>query len=269
MGLFGGKSRSANLQRLTETLQAKLGLTLVPPASEIVAAIDALAHADIAALDAITSVEGLQEILRTKSIRLVVDEPMHMAALFLFEREELERELTKERLHTRLLNIKPKVEPPLIRREEPRMPLPPTPAPVEPASGATVTERPEGLAHLEACEKMCPPLVDFLVKHGQLNSGDKEVLRQIKPAGTTWEARIAALERWQTEVARRLRAVQVAKVAQQVVLGGDKQTALTPRAAQEALVHRFEAVVIWISKLIKAVEATGYRYHDKPVWLPH
>lgn len=263
MGLF---SKDSNLPRLTEVLKAKLGLTLVTPAKEVLRVIDEMTPHDLTFFATISTVEGMEEMLRTKSIRAVVDNNMHLVALFLVDAAELEQEIKTEHSHVKVMHVETTSYTPS---------KPPTPQPTITPPTETIREaesdaarvQPRGLEHLEAFEHMCPPMVDFLVKHGQLNSGDKEVLKGIKPLANTMEARVVALERWQNEITRRLRAVHVPK-AQQMVLGADNPDA-NKSPLQETLVHRFDALMAWMGKLIKAVETTGYRYHDKPMWLPH
>ncbi len=263
MGLF---SKSSNLPRVADVLKTKLGLTLVKPPKDVLTLIDYMTPRDLNFLDSIATVEGMQELFRARSIRAVVDNNMHLVALFLVDAAELENEIRTEHSRVRVIHI-----------ETGQIPVPapaplPTPTPAISATPADPEDdaarvQPRGLEHLEAFEHLGAPLVDFLLKHGQLNSGDKEVLRQIKPTNNTIEARIVALERWQAEVGRRLRSIHVPK-AQQMVLGANDPDA-KKGSVQETLVHRFEALMVWMGKLIKAVEATGYRYHDKPMWLPH
>jgi hypothetical protein len=74
------------------------------------------------------------------------------------------------------------------------------------------------------------------------------------------------LERWQTEVTRRIRALSIPKVTQHLILGEDELKKAKP---EEALARRFDTLLIWFGKLIKAFEATGVKFHNKPMWLPH
>lgn len=264
MGLF---SKDSNLPRVAEVLKTKLGLTLVKPAKDVVTLLDYMTPRDLNFLDSIATVEGMQELFRARSIRAVVDPQMHLVALFLVDASELEQEIKTEHARVKVMHVETSYTPLPAAKPTPAITPPAPPAGSADAESDAARVQPRGLEHLDAFEHLCAPMVDFLLKHGQLTSGDKEVLRKIQPATNTFEGRIAALERWQTEVGRRLRSIRVPK-AQQMVLGADDPSA--PRAsAQETLVHRFEALMVWMGKLIKAVEVTGYRYHDKPMWLPH
>lgn len=258
--------KSGNLPRVTDVFKTKLGLTLVQPSQEVLAIIDSMTPRELNFLDSIATVEGMQELLRTRSIRAEINEAMHLCALFIVDASELEQEIKEERSRVKVMHVettsytptKPVVREPIV-------------VPATETSNAAVSDTGQdqipGLEHLTNFEHMCGPFVDFLVKHGQLNSGDKDVLKKIRPSASTAEARVVALERWQAELTRRLRSIHVAKV-QQMVLGADNPEA-EKRPLEEVLVHRFDALMAWLSKLIKAVEALGYRYHEKPMWLPH
>jgi hypothetical protein len=129
-----------------------------------------------------------------------------------------------------------------------------------------VAPLPPTFEHLEGLEHLCPQIVDMFVKFGRLNSGDKDVLRAIKPMGNSIDARLTALERWQAELTRRTRAMTVPKVTQHLTLGGVTHE----EQPEEALKHRFDALLIWFGKLIKVFEHTGgVKFHAKPMWLPH
>ena len=123
---------------------------------------------------------------------------------------------------------------------------------------------PASFEHLPSVEALCGNIADVFVRYGQLNSADKDILRKIRPTGTTVEARIVALERWQAELKRRMRALVVPKAAPLLSLGADAGEQVK---AEEQLAHRFEAIIIWLAKLIKEFETTGVKYQNKPVWL--
>ena len=109
-------------------------------------------------------------------------------------------------------------------------------------------------------------IVDLFVKHGRLNSADKDVLKNIRPADSSVEGRLTALERWQAEVARRTRGIHVQKATSHLILGAESGEKIKP---EEAHGRRFDAITLWIAKLIKAFEHTGVKFHAKPMWLPH
>jgi hypothetical protein len=137
--------------------------------------------------------------------------------------------------------------------------------PAQAKSTAPAAPVPPAFEHLEALERLCPAIVDLFVKNGQLNTGDKDVLKKILTMDSSIEARIVALERWQAEVTRRCRAMSMPKPAQFLVLAGEQMTQAKP---EEMLVRRFDTLVSWVGKLIKAFEGTGVKCQIKPMWLP-
>ena len=141
----------------------------------------------------------------------------------------------------------------------------------EPAAKLAATEPaaplPAAFEHLEALEQLLVTMMDLFVRHGRLTTADKDVLKKILPIDSSLEARIVALERWQTEMTRRVRGIHVARPQQHLLAG---VTAAADQAKpEEVLGRRFDAVTQWMSKLIKAFEHTGIKYHGKPMWLPH
>jgi len=125
---------------------------------------------------------------------------------------------------------------------------------------------PPAFEHLEAAERLCPTIVDLFVKFGQLTTADKDVLKKIKPMDSSLEARMVALERWKAEVTRRARGVHVREGGPTSLLAAADGAA---QHSEEAVLRRFDTFLHWLSKLIKALEHKGIKFHGKPVWLPH
>jgi hypothetical protein len=134
------------------------------------------------------------------------------------------------------------------------------------AAAAAIAPLPPSFEHLPSAEALCSNIADVFVKYGQLNSADKDILRKIKPTSATVEARIVALERWQAELRRRVRAIAIPKAAARLVLGSNNAEEVQLNA-EEQLTHRFQAITAWLGKLIKEFETTGVKYRNKPVWL--
>ena len=112
---------------------------------------------------------------------------------------------------------------------------------------------------------MTAQLVDLFVRYGKLNTGDKDVLRKIKPLDGSPAARLVALERWQAELTRRARGFTLPRATERFIIApGESAATETP---EELLVRRLDALIGWTGKLIKAFEHTGVRYHNKPIWL--
>ncbi len=263
-GLFGGKH--PNLEHIAQAIEASLGLTLVKPPPEVIRVLDAMTRRELVSFNNVRSVEGLQELFRVKSIRAVVDTQMHLVSLFLLAAGEIERQLKAEHAQVKVLKLE-KLESTQKLSKPLRTPPTAQPIPLGQASTAAPLAPPvPGFENLEACERLSASLVDLFVRHGQLTTADKDVLRKIKPTDSSLEARIVALERWRAEMIRRVRALSVPKAIQHLILGATDETAIKP---EETLARRFDALVHWLGKLVKAFEATGVRYHNKPMWLPH
>jgi len=125
---------------------------------------------------------------------------------------------------------------------------------------------PPAFDHLEAAERLCPVVVDLLVKHGLLTTADKEVLKKLRPTDYSLDARMVALERWKAEVARRARRIHVREGGPTTLLSSVDASA---KKSEDAILRRFDAFVHWLGKLLKALEGKGIKFHGKPVWLPH
>lgn len=267
MSLFGGQKKNPNLEQITQALHDSLGLTLSQPAEDVLRILESFTPRELINFSNAHSVEGMQELFKAKSIHAVVDPNMRAISLVLLSSSDIEKELKAEHTHVKVMHI--------AERHATQHIIKP-PANIEPVKAATPTPVlaavelapvPPAFEHLEAMERLCPSIVDLFVKHGQLNTGDKEVIKKILPLDSSLEARLVALERWQTELTRRVRALSLPKATQHLVLGGDE--AQKKEKPEEALVRRFDSLITWLGKLIKALESTGVKFHNKPMWLPH
>ena len=143
------------------------------------------------------------------------------------------------------------------------------PAPLAAAPQMETAPVPPAFEHLEGVERLCPVIVDTFVKHGQLTTADKEVLKKIKPTDYTLDARIVALERWKAELSRRARGIHVQQSGATSLLGSGGGGGDAAHQSEEVVLRRFDTLLHWISKLLKALEHKGIKFHGKPVWLPH
>jgi hypothetical protein len=265
-GLFGkGEAEHPNLDHIAQSLHDHLGLQLAVPSEDVLAVIDQMIHRELLNFDNLHSVGGMQELFRAKSLRATVDPGTQTVVLELAPAQELEQEIKAEHTqrpvlhvgeHHAKIHVTPQVaaEPIMAGLGKPAEPAQP------------VAPLPPGFEHIEGLEQLCTQIVDLFIKFGRLNTGDKDVLKNIKPSSTSLEARITALERWQAEVTRRVRALTVPKATQHLTLGG----VVHQEKPDEALRHRFDALLVWFSKLIKVFEHTGgVKFHAKPMWLPH
>jgi hypothetical protein len=267
-GMFGGP-KHPKLDQLSQAIQTSLGLQLVPPDGDVLQVIDALTPHDMIGVINSRSVEGAQEIFRSKSLRAVVDPAARTLTLHVAAPEEIERELQAEHTAVKVMHVEAHHGTSRIIRSfnpatEP-VKITPGPAQVRPDTEAPVV--PPAFEHLEATERLCPAIVDHLVKHGQLTTADKDALKKCRPAEYTLEARVAALEHWQAELTRRARRIHVGHSS-----GGSLLTIGTEDAAQgseEAVLRRFDTLLHWLSRLMKALEHKSIKFHGKPVWLPH
>lgn len=270
MALFGGmfsSEKHPQLDQLTQAIQNSLGLTLAPPGDDLLHVIDALTPHDIISIVNARSVEGAQEVFRAKLLRAVVDTQTQTLTLSVATTEEIDHELQAEHTAVKVLHVgehRPTAH--IIKA------FGPASEPVKAAVIATPLVHTEAVAppvppafeHLEAAERLCPVVVDLFLKHGQLTSGDKDVLKKIKPVDYTLEARIVALERWKAELARRARGIHVQQTGPTSLLGAAGDAA---QKSEEVVLRRFEAFLHWLNKLIKALEHKGVKFHGKPVWL--
>jgi hypothetical protein len=72
------------------------------------------------------------------------------------------------------------------------------------------------------------------------------------------------LERWKVELARRARGIHVREGGPTSLLSSDDESA---KKSEEAVLRRFNTFVHWLSKLLKALDNKGIKFHGKPVWL--
>jgi hypothetical protein len=269
--MFGGSQKHPNLDQLSQFIHNNLGLHIGPPGEDVLAVIDAMTTHDLLDLQNAHTVEVVQDLLMRKSLRATVDLPTQTVLLSVAARDEIESELKAAHSVVKVLHvgghhgtsriirpIGPTVEPAKVA------------APVAIASATSVdTESiavPPAFEHLEAAERLCPVVVDLFVKHGQLTTADKEVIKKIRPTDYTLDGRMVALERWKTEVVRRARGIHVREAGATTLLGAADPSAMK---SEEAILRRFDTFVHWLSKLIKALETKGVKFHGKPVWLPH
>ena len=269
-GMFGGGGQKhPNLDQLALAIHNTLNLQLAPPGDDVLAVTEAMTHLDLIGFQNAHNVEGMQELFRAKSLRATIDSSAQTLTLSIATPEEIDRELKAAHGAVKVLHvgdhhatgriIKP-FAPPAETIKAPTAPTVPTAA--QPEAAAV----PPAFEHLEAVERLCPVIVDTFVKHGQLTTADKEVLKKIKPIDYTLEGRMVALERWKTELSRRSRGIHVQQTGSTSLLAGATDSAAK---SEEALLRRFDTLLHWLSKLIKALEHKGFKFQGKPVWLPH
>ena len=221
----------------------------------------------------IMSSQSMQELFRAKSLRATVDVQAQSLALTVATREEIDSELKAEHSAVNVLHVgggQHHGTARIIRS------FGPAAEPVKESAPASATladpvrtesiSVPPAFEHLEAVERLCLVIVDLFIKHVQLVSAYKEVLKKIKPTDSTLDARMTALERWKAELMRRARGVHVQQTGATSLLAGGADAA---HASEEAVLRRFDTFLHWLSKLIKALEHKGIKFHGKPVWLPH
>ncbi len=233
--------------------------------------IDAMTAHELLDIQNAHALEVVEDLLMRKSLRATVDLTAQTVLLSVAAREEIESELKTAHSAVKVLHVGGSHGTSRIIRS-----FGPAPEPVKvaaPAFAASATSiEAEGTAvppafeHLEAAERLCSVVVDLFVKHGQLTSADKEVLKKIRPTDYTLDARMVALERWKAEVARRSRGIHVREGGPATLMGSQDASA---QKSEDAIVRRFDAFVHWLSKLLKAFEGKGVKFHGKPVWLPH
>jgi len=268
-GMFGGGQKHPNLDQLSQAIQNNLGLQIGPPGGDVLAVVDGLTNHDLLDIQNAHTVEVVQDLLMRKSLRATVDLPTQSVLLSVAAREEIENELKTEHTAVKVLHVGGHQGTSRIIRS-----FGPAPEPVKVAPPATVIQAtaaaneaaavPPAFEHLEAAERLLPVVVDLFVKYGQLTTADKEVLKKIRPTDYTLDARMVALERWKTEVARRARGIHVREGGPTTLLSSVDESA---KKSEDAILRRFDAFCHWMSKLIKALEGKGIKFHGKPVWL--
>jgi len=269
-GMFGGGQKHLNLDQLSLAIHNSLNLQLAPPGDDVLAVTDAMTHHDIVGFQNAHSVEGMQELFRAKSLRATIDPLAQTLTLTIATPEEIDQELKAEHGAVKVMHVGEHhhTSAQIIRSfgaaTEPIKAAAPTTLAALPQTPAIVV--PPAFEHLEAVERLCPVIVDTFLKHGQLTSADKDVLKKIKPVDYTLEARMTALERWKAELSRRSRGIHVQQTGSTSLLAS---AADSPNKSDEAILRRFDIFLHWVSKLIKALEHKGFKFPAKPVWLPH
>lgn len=266
-GLFSGsRGQHPNLERVAHALHSHLGLNIVSPPAEVLAIIDQMTTRELLHFDNMQSTQGMQELFKSKSVRVSIDAATSTVTLSLAAAGEITAEEQTEHAHKPGLQIG--AHHAVFHIEKPK-------DPVNAIKASSAAARPaEALAplapafeHLEAFERLVPQVVDLFVRHGRLNTADKDVLRKIRPLESTLESRLTALERWRAEMTRRIRGMSVPKATKHLTLGGGGETQAA--GSEETLARRFDTLQVWTSKLIKAFEHEGVKFHNKPMWLPH
>jgi hypothetical protein len=268
MGLFGGHSEAEHphFDLIAESLQSHLGLQLNPPADDVLAVLDQMTPRELNNFGILHSVEGMQELFRVRSLRALVEPETQSVTLSVADQTELQQEIAAEHSQRRVLHFDAQHHSTTITRPKDIPIMGSTPAVAAAKSEAPTVPLPPALEHLHGMELLLPQIVDLFVRSGRLNTGDKDVLKKIVPLDNSINGRLTAIERWQAEVTRRTRGITVPRVQARVMLAG---AAVQEVKAEETYVHRFEAVAVWMSKLLKAFEHTGVKFHNKPMWLPH
>jgi hypothetical protein len=271
-GMFGGGQKHPNLDQLSLAIHNSLNLQLAPPGDEVLTVTEAMTHHDLIGFQNAHSLEGLQELFRAKSLRATVDPSAQTLTLTIATPEEIEAELKVEHGAVKVLHVgehHPHASAHIIKA------FGATADPIQAAATSTATSAlpqptaaavPPAFEHLEAVERLCSVIVDTFVKHGQLTTADKEVLKKIKPVDYTLEARIGALERWKAELSRRSRGIHVQQTGSTSLLASSAES---EHKSEEAILRRFDILLHWLGKLIKALEHKGFKFPAKPVWLPH
>jgi hypothetical protein len=272
-GMFGGggQKHSSNLDQLSLAIHNCLNLQLAPPGADVLAVTEALTHLDLVGFQNAHNVEGMQELLRAKSLRATINPSAQTLTLSIATPEEIDQELKVEHGAVKVLHVAEhhNTSARVIRLPSPAAaPLKASATPTSPTSRpqSETAAVPPAFEHLEAVERLCPVIIDTFVKYGQLTTADKEVLKKIKPLDYTLEARLVALERWKTELMRRSRGIHVQQSGSSSLLSGGSDDS---HKTEDALFRRFDTLIHWLGKLIKALEHKGFKFQAKPVWLPH
>jgi hypothetical protein len=269
-GMFGGGQKHPNLDQLSLAIHNSLNLQLAPPGDEVMTVTEAMTHHDLIGFQNAHSLEGLQELFRAKSLRATVDPSAQTLTLTIATPEEIDLELKAEHGAVKVLHIgehhgTSRIIKAFGAAAEP-VKAAAAPTTIAAAPQPTAAAVPPAFEHLEAVERLCSVIVDTFVKHGQLTTADKEVLKKIKPVDYTLEARIGALERWKAELSRRSRGIHVQQTGSTSLLASSAES---EHKSEEAVLRRFDILLHWLGKLIKALEHKGFKFPAKPVWLPH
>jgi len=273
-GLFGKEkpaaaSPSANLDRLTQAIRSRLGLRLLPPPPEAVARLAAMKTRELVQFENMQSPAGLESLLHALSLHGQIDPAAQTVTLSAAAPASDEtaaapapaapREPIRVGLRPAAVHVSQPVAP-----ADALKPAGTAAAAAKPA--AVAAPLPAGLENVEGLERLTVLIVDAFVKQGRLTTGDKDVLKNIRPTDGTPAARLIALERWQQEIIRRTRGLILPRTQQQFALA---TVVADPHEKPEAaMLRRLDALIGWTAKLIRAFEQTGVRFQNKPVWLP-
>ena len=265
-GLFGAKESHPNFERITHALLNHLGFTTAPPPPEVLAILDQMTPREMLSFDNMHSLQGIQAVFKSKALRANLNQESSIITITMDDGEEAPADDAPEPQEAPALQLDEHharfhVEPP----KAPVAVMKTGPAAITPAE-ESVAAVPEAFSHLEAFEQLTQRLMDLLLRHGRINTADKDVLKKIRPSDYTIQGRLSALERWKAELTRRVRGLAVPKTAARVALGATQSGAAE---SEESLAKRFETLQLWISKLIKTMEHEGVKFHNKPMWLPH
>ena len=266
-GLFGGKEQHPNFERISHALLNHLGYTTAPPSAEVLALLEQLTPREMLNFDNMHSLQGIQALFKARSLRADVDTETSTITISPDSAEAAAAEGAPETphaptIHPQIHQAKFHVEPPNSATSL----LKAGPAAVG-APGVPPPPVPTAFQHLEAFEHLTEQLIDLLLRNGRINTGDKEVLKKIHPLESTMQGRVIALERWKAELTHRIRGLNVPKTAERITLGAAEPAGSAE--AEESLARRFETLQLWTSKLIKAIEHEGVKFHNTPLWLPH
>jgi hypothetical protein len=267
-GLFGtSKGQHPNFERIAHALHSHLGLNTVSPPADVLAIIDEMTTRELLQFDNMQSAQGMQALFSAKSVFASVDAASSTVTLSLAPAEEIAAEAQTEQPQTPVLRLG--AHRAAFHLEKPRDLMGVARAAASALAQPTKPAAPLPVAfeHLEAFERRTSQVMDLFVRYGRLNPADKDVLKKIRPTDSSLESRVTALERWQEEMTHRVRALIVPKATHRLVLGGGGGT---PTAtSEETLARRFDSLQLWMSKLIKALERTGVKFYNRPMWLPH
>src|ERR1017187_2321445 len=105
-GMFGGGGQKhPNLDQLSLAIHNCLNLQLAPPGDDVLAITEAMTHLDLIGFQNAHNVEGMQELLRAKSLRATIDPSAQTLTLSIATPEEIDRELKAERGAVKVLHV--------------------------------------------------------------------------------------------------------------------------------------------------------------------
>src|ERR1017187_4999935 len=105
-GMFGGGGQKhPNLDQLSLAIHNCLNLQLAPPGDDVLAITEAMTHLDLIGFQNAHNVEGMQELLRAKSLRATIDPSAQTLTLSIATPEEIDRELKAEHGAVKVLHV--------------------------------------------------------------------------------------------------------------------------------------------------------------------